>query len=187
QHSRFAAADMSSPAFRPKAISWVMTGGMAAAVFGTLLVMGTTDLLAPVTFAGCYAAMVVLCAAAMVVLSFLDIPDHRTTAAAIAIEGIKFENFALGLILLGLGWNFGFIGGTTLLTHCYQPAEANKVQAFNDFAVFATVACASLVSGQLLASFGWMSVNIAVYPLVLVALALIGWLALRREAPRAIV
>ena len=53
------------------------------------------------------------------------------------------------------------------------------------FAVFATVACASLVSGQLLAAFGWMSVNIAVFPLILLALALIGWLGLRRRAYRA--
>jgi hypothetical protein len=87
----------------------------------------------------------------------------------------------VGLILLGLGWNLGFIGGTTLLTQCYEPAEAAKVQAFNDFAVFGTVAVASLVSGQLLAWLGWLSVNVAVFPLVLVTLALIGWLALRGE------
>jgi predicted MFS family arabinose efflux permease len=273
-HSRFAAADMASPAFRPKAISWVMTGGVAAAIFGTLLVIGTTDLLAPVTFAGCYAAMAVLCACAIAVLGFLDIPHARTEvargsgrplseilrqprflvavvaatvsygmmnlvmtaspiamsdcgfgyaeaswaiqwhvlamfvpsfftghviarfgaericaaglvllglAAMVAITGIRFENFALGLVLLGLGWNLGFIGGTTLLTQCYEPAEAAKVQAFNDFAVFATVACASLLSGQLLAWFGWLSVNIAVFPLVLTALALFGWLALQRQ------
>ena len=57
---RFAAADLASPAFRPKAISWVMTGGIVAALFGTLLVMGTVDLLAPVTFAGTWLAMAVL-------------------------------------------------------------------------------------------------------------------------------
>jgi predicted MFS family arabinose efflux permease len=88
------------------------------------------------------------------------------------------------LILLGLGWNFGFIGGTTLLTYCYEPAEAGKVQAFNDFAVFATVACGSLLSGQLLDRLGWTSVNLAVFPPLVIALALITWLALRRS-PRA--
>jgi MFS family permease len=100
-------------------------------------------------------------------------------AAAIAVAGIHFENFAISLILLGLGWNFGFIGGTTLLTRCYQPAEAAKVQAFNDFTVFATVACASLLSGQILAVLGWVSVNMAVFPFVLPALLFMGWLALR--------
>src|SRR6185436_21080276 len=92
------------------------------------------------------------------------------------VLGISFGHFAVNLILLGLGWNFGFIGGTTLLTQCYEPAEASKVQAFNDFAVFATVAGASFLSGQLLASLGWISVNIAVFPLVFAALVLIGWL-----------
>ena len=93
-----------------------------------------------------------------------------------------FGNFAVNLILLGLGWNFGFIGGTTLLTDCYRPAERAKVQGLNDFAVFGTVAVASLTSGKLLYWFGWGSVNIAIFPIVAVALSLILWVTLRRRA-----
>jgi MFS family permease len=275
QHSRFAAADMASPAFRPKAISWVMTGGVAAGLIGTSLVMFTTDLLAPVTFAGCYAAMIVICTLAIGVMGLVDIPLWDETAArgttrplreivrqprlivaviaatlsygmmnlvmtaapiamidcgfttanaawviqwhvfamfvpsfftgqiiarfgaervcatgllllgcaALAgLHGISFGHFAVNLILLGLGWNFGFIGGTTLLTDCYRPAEREKVQGLNDFAVFGTVAVASLTSGKLLDWFGWASVNIAIFPTVAVALSLILWVMLRRRA-----
>ena len=57
-------------------------------------------------------------------------------AAVAGLMGIHFENFAVGLILLGLGWNFGFIGGTTMLTATYQPAERNKAQGLNDLLVF---------------------------------------------------
>lgn len=275
QHSRFAAADMASPAFRPKAISWVMTGGVAAGLLGTSLVMFTTDLLAPVTFAGCYAAMAVICMLAIGVMGFVDIPRKEKTVAAgdarplaeivrqprlivaviaatlsygmmnlvmtaapiamidcgfstitaawaiqwhvlamfvpsfftgqliarfgaericaigllllaaaatAGLLGISFGNFAVNLILLGLGWNFGFIGGTTLLTNCYRPSERERVQGLNDFAVFGTVAIASLTSGKLLDWFGWASVNIAVFPTVVVALSLILWITLRRRA-----
>jgi MFS family permease len=269
QFFRFAAADAASPAFKPKAISWVLTGGVAATVFGTLIVMATTDLLAPVTFAGCYVAMAVLSLATVAVLAFLKLPAEPTAqasgpsrplseiirqprlivavatamlaygmmnlvmtatpiamvdcgfnvkdaswviqwhalamfvpsfftghlirrfgveiisaigmvllaAAGIAgLAGISFENFAIGLILLGLGWNFGFIGGTTMLTDCYRPAEKNKVQALNDFTIFAVVATASLTSGKLLDWFGWGAVNIAVFPAVALALVMLGWL-----------
>jgi predicted MFS family arabinose efflux permease len=274
QHSRFAAADMASPAFRPKAISWVMTGGVAAGLVGTSIVMMTTDLLAPVTFAGCYAAMVVICALAIAAMSFVDIPRKENSvatgagrplieilsqprfivaviaatlsygmmnlvmtaapiamidcgfttagaawaiqwhvlamfvpsfftgriitrfgaekvcatglallaaAAAAGLAGISFGHFAVNLILLGLGWNFGFIGGTTLLTECYRPAEREKVQGLNDFAVFGTVAVASLSSGKLLDWFGWASVNIAVLPTVALALSLILWAMIKRR------
>jgi MFS family permease len=268
QHSRFAAADMASPAFKGKAISWVMTGGVVAAVVGTGLVMLTVDLLAPVTFAGCYLTMTILSVATIALMTLLDIP-HRgaevhvesarplmeivtrpgaivaiaaatlaygmmnlvMTAAPIAmidcgfstgnaawviqwhvlamfvpsfftgnliarfgaervcmtglallagagiagLAGIDFHFFAIDLILLGLGWNFGFIGGTTLLTHCYRPAEREKVQAFNDFVVFGMVAVASLTSGKLLDLHGWAGVNIAIFPAVALALALILW------------
>ena len=267
---RFAAADLASPAFRPKAISWVMTGGVVAALFGTLLVMGTVDLFAPVTFAGSYAAMAVLALLCIGILFFVDIPivlpeapgsaaarpllaiasqpryvvavaigmfsygimilvmtatpvamiacgfnvqdsswviqwhalamfvpsfftgtviqrfgSERvaatgmlllTAAAVSGLMGIHFDNFAVGLILLGLGWNFGFIGATTMLTGCYEPSERNKAQGLNDFLIFGTTALASLAAGQLLAGFGWNSVNYAVFPMVALALALIGWL-----------
>jgi MFS family permease len=90
--------------------------------------------------------------------------------------GINFGNFAVGLVLLGLGWNFGFIGGTTLLTGTYESSERNKAQGLNDFLIFGTTALASLGAGKLLAGSGWSAVNYAVFPMVAVALAMIGWL-----------
>ena len=106
-------------------------------------------------------------------------------AAAVAgLMGIRFENFAVGLILLGLGWNFGFIGGTTLLTTTYESAERNKAQGLNDFLVFGTTALTSLSAGKLLAWFGWDAVNYAVFPMVLLALVMIGWLMTHRASPK---
>lgn len=98
------------------------------------------------------------------------------TAAIAGLAGVAFINFSVGLVLLGLGWNFGFIGATTMVTECYQPAEKSKVQAFNDFAVFATVAVASLTSGKLFASIGWDAVNMALFPMVAIAVLALIWL-----------
>lgn len=271
---RFAAADTASPAFRPKVISWVMTGGVIAALIGTMTVMATVDLFAPITFAGTWAAMAVISLVAAVLLIPLDIPNisqadaptgrplgviarqpryivaaltamlsygimvlvmtatpvamlgcgfsvqdsswviqwHALAmfvpsfftgnlisrfgaekisaigmlllvgAAVSGLMGIRFENFAIGLILLGLGWNFGFIGGTSLLTVTYEAAERNKAQGLNDFLVFGTTALASLSAGKLLASYGWDAVNYAVFPMVVLALVMIAWLMTHRRA-----
>ena len=266
---RFAAADTASPAFRPKAISWVMTGGIVAALVGTFMVMATTNLFAPVTFAGTWVAMAVLALVGAAILLLIDIPltqKHDAPsgrplgviarqpryivaamtamlafgimvlvmtatpvamlgcgfsvkdsswviqwhalamfvpsfftgslitrfgaekisaigmlllvgAAVSGLLGIHFENFAIGLILLGLGWNFGYIGGTTMLTETYEPEEKNKAQGLNDFLVFTTTAVTSLMAGKLLAWFGWEGVNYAVFPMVVLALVMIVWLA----------
>jgi MFS family permease len=99
------------------------------------------------------------------------------TAAVVAMLGIDFANFALALILLGLGWNFGFIGGTTLLTGTYAPSERAKVQGFNDFAISVTMAIASLSSGKLLSGLGWNAVNMAVFPMAALGIVLVVWLA----------
>jgi MFS family permease len=268
---RFAATDLASPEFRPKAISWVMTGGVVAALFGSLLVIVTVDLLAPVTFAGTWAVMALIALASTGILLGLDIPITKqdsagsgrplaviamqpryivaattgmlsygvmmlvmtatpvamiacgftvgdsswviqwhalamfapsfftghliirfgaerisavgmvllTGAAVSGLLGINFGNFAVGLVLLGLGWNFAFIGGTTLLTGTYAPSERNKAQGLNDFLIFGTTALASLSAGWLLDRIGWDAVNYAVFPMVAVALAMIGWLLLR--------
>jgi MFS family permease len=270
---RFAAADTASPAFKPKAISWVMTGGIIAALIGTVLVMYSVDLLAPVTFAGTWVVMSLLALAGAAILLAVDVPltdkhdapsgralsiiarQPRYIVAALTamlaygimmlvmtatpvamlgcgfsvqdsswviqwhalamfvpsfftgslitrfgaervsafgmlllvgaavsgLLGIHFENFAVGLILLGLGWNFGFIGGTTLLTDTYEPEERNKAQGLNDFLVFSTTAATSLSAGKLLAWFGWSGVNYAVLPMVVLALVMIGWLATRKR------
>jgi len=271
---RFAAADTASPAFRPKAISWVLTGGILAAVAGSTMVMKTVNLFAPVVFSGTWAAMAALALAASLLLIPLDIPKvteaHAPSgrplaeiatqpryivaalsamlsygimvlvmtatpvamlgcdftvndsawviqwhaiamflpsfftgslivrfgaervaafgmlllvgAAVSGLMGIRFENFAIGLILLGLGWNFGFLGGTTLLTTTYEPAEKNKAQGLNDLMVFCTNAVTSLGAGVLLAGYGWNAVNYAVFPMVALALVMIGWLMTHRTA-----
>lgn len=103
-------------------------------------------------------------------------------AAAIGTAGISLWHFWIGLALLGVGWNFAFIGATTMVTHCHRPNERNKVQAFNDFLVFGSMAIGSFSSGQLLASFGWATVNEVVFPVVLAAGALLVWSTLRRRA-----
>ncbi|HSJ42086.1 MAG TPA: MFS transporter [Xanthobacteraceae bacterium] len=103
-------------------------------------------------------------------------------AAAIGIAGISLWHFWIGLALLDVGWNFAFIGATTMVTHCHRPNERNKVQAFNDFLVFGSMAIGSFSSGQLLASFGWATVNEVVFPVVLASGALLVWSALRRRA-----
>jgi MFS family permease len=96
-------------------------------------------------------------------------------SAVIGLSGISIAHFWVTLILLGLGWNFGFIGATALVTDCYRPEERAKVQAANDFLIFGSVAVASFSSGKLLNAGGWDSVNWLVFPPVAVALVLLAW------------
>lgn len=105
---------------------------------------------------------------------------------AIALTGIEFLNFLSGLILLGVGWNFLFIGGTTLLTEAYRPAERAKTQAAHDFLMFGAVSLASFSAGGLLDAWGWQSVNLTVLPflgLALIAVAGLGTLRWRNSVP----
>src|SRR6266545_3629536 len=104
-------------------------------------------------------------------------------AAVIGIAGISLWHFWIGLALLGVGWNFAFIGATTMVTQCHRPNERNKVQAFNDFLVFGSMAIGSFSSGALLASFGWATVNEVVFPVVLAAVALLMWGPLQGRLP----
>lgn len=266
---RFAANETASPSTRHMAISWVLTGGIIAAVTGTLLANATAELLAPFTFMASYIAsaflaliaignylflrlprttaeeiagpkrswgellqqprLVVAMASAMISYGLMNlmmtaapvamvgcgfassdaswviqwhvlamfVPSFFTghlmrqwgvaqvtaigmlllvAAAVVAMLGLEFDKFAVSLILLGLGWNFGFIGATTLLTETYRPAERGKVQAVNDFGVAVTMSIASLGSGKLLDIFGWNAVAITIYPLAALALVLIVWL-----------
>ena len=85
------------------------------------------------------------------------------------------------LTLLGLGWNFAFIGATTHRDLCHRPEERNKVQSFNDFLVFGSMAIGSFASGKLLAHFGWDAVNSVVFPPILAAGGLLVWLMLRQR------
>jgi MFS family permease len=94
-------------------------------------------------------------------------------AAGIGIAGITLWHFWIGLALLGVGWNFAFIGATTMVTQCYRPNERNRVQAFNDFLIFGSMAIGSFSSGKLLANFGWDVVNEVTIPFVLAACVLL--------------
>jgi len=272
QAYRFAAADTASEAFRPKAISWVMVGGIASAIVGSQLVIVSKDLWLPYMFAGTYLAQALLALVSMAVLTLVNIPkpparvdgqegralaeiarqprfiaavtcgvasyammnlvmtsaplamvdcNHSVTeatlglqwhvlgmfapsfftgglimrfgverivalgfglivlASGIAIAGTGLWHFWIALALLGVGWNFAFIGATTMVTQCHRANERNRVQAFNDFMVFGAVALASFSSGKLLASFGWTAVNEVVFPVVLAAGALLAWTMLR--------
>ncbi|MEO0976035.1 MAG: MFS transporter [Pseudomonadota bacterium] len=270
QQYRFAAADTASDAFKPKAISWVLAGGVLAGVVGPQTVIATKDMFAPIMFAGTYLAQAGLALMSLFLLVFIRIPKPpvqnrkqgggrplRTimaqprfivaaacgicsyalmslvmtatplamiacglteTDAALGIQwhvlamfgpsfftgsliarfgkerivsiglsllagcsivalmGIELAHFWTALVLLGLGWNFGFIGATAMLTDTYRPEERNMVQAVNDFLVFGFVAAASFSSGALLNAFGWGTVNVLVFPFVVLCIGLLVWL-----------
>jgi MFS family permease len=273
---RFGAADTASAEFRPKAVSWVMAGGLFAAILGPQLVIFTKDLTPPYLFAASYIGqglfavvagifivlffrapsfvqdsaagrgrplaeivrnprfvVSVVCGVASYALMNLMMTSaplamfdcgHSVTDAALGIQwhvlamygpsfftgslilrfgvapvtavgliilglaavvglsGLTVGHFWLALILLGVGWNFSFIGATTMLTDCYRPNERNKVQAFNDFLIFGSMAVGSFASGTMLAHYGWYLVNIVMFPVVAVAGAMLLWLTLRERA-----
>jgi predicted MFS family arabinose efflux permease len=271
QSYRFAAADTASDAYRPKVVSWVLAGGIFAAVIGPQLVIFTKDLLSPYLFAASYLGQSACALAAAFVLQFVKVPPlapsrhdrarplgeiarssrfivavacgmasygmmnmvmpsaplamvgcgHTVTeatlgiqwhvlamyapsfitgslvarfgveritgiglaliaaAAAVNIAGLTVAHFWGALVLLGAGWNLSFIGATTMVTQCHRPRERNKVQAFNDFLIFGSMALTSFSSGQLLDKFGWTAINEVIFPTIFIAGALLVWLALR--------
>jgi MFS family permease len=279
QQYRFAAADSGSPAFQAKAIAWVLSGGIAAAIIGPQTAILTRNLFAPIPFAGAFFAGACLAAIALFVLSFLSgsarLPPRSlqgsggrplaeivrqprfivavlcaigsysmmtlvmTAAplamvacglgednaalgiqwhvlamfgpsfftgrliarfgaariiavglvllagcAAVALSGIDVAHFWLAIILLGLGWNFGFVGATTMVTTTYRMEERAKVQGFNDLLVFGVVAAASFSSGALFSTVGWSWINLVVFPIVLLcSLALATLFLSGRGAP----
>jgi len=97
--------------------------------------------------------------------------------AAVNVSGIEFMNFFIANVLVGIGWNFTYIGGSTLLTRTYRAAERAKVQASHDFVVFATTALAAGLAGVLHARIGWTYVNLAALPMMLVVMLSALWLA----------
>lgn len=97
-------------------------------------------------------------------------------AVGCALAGTGVLNFWLALFVLGLGWNFMYVGGSALLSECHTPAERAKTQAANDFAVFITMSISSVSSGMLLHASGWHAVNYGTVPFLLLALAATGWL-----------
>ncbi len=275
---RFAATDTASDEYRPKAISYVMAGGLVAAVIGPQLVKLTADAMV-VPFLGSYIAVIALNLVGSLLFLFLDIPKPpaplpdsprarsriellRNPRIAVAIicamvsyalmnlvmtstplavvgcgfdkadaadvvtghvlamfapsfftghlinrfgvekivalglvilagagvvglAGVTLENFFVALILLGVGWNFGFIGATTMLAEAHRPEERGRVQGMNDMLVFGCVTVASVASGGLMncsggtAVEGWTAVNIAMVPFLTLAGGALIWLALR--------
>ena len=101
---------------------------------------------------------------------------------AVALSGVLVVNFWWALLLLGVGWNFLYVGGTTLLTECYRVSEKAKAQGTHDFLVFLTTATSSFSSGLLMNSNGWQMLNYAALPVLAVIGAAIAWLALKRRA-----
>ena len=272
---RFAALDTASDALRPKVISYVLAGGLLAAVIGPQLVKVTAHALV-VPYLATYFAVIALNVFGSVVFLFLatPVPDTEyqeegisrtrwqllqdpkilismfcamvsyalmnlmmtstplavvgcgfdenraadvvsahvlamflpsfftghliekygaeriigiglvllTISAFAGLSGVDLGNFFAALILLGLGWNFGFIGATTLLANSYAPSERAKVQGLNDFLVFGSVTAASFGSGWLMNCSGssvvkgWSSVNIAMLPWLLLAAIALLWL-----------
>lgn len=265
---RFAAADVSTDAFRSKAISYVLAGSIVAALLGPTLARNTADLMS-VQFAGVYLALIVVYLLVACIVSFIDIPrptveqrkaggrplsniarqpkfiiavcaatfgylvmSFLMTVTPIAmgvcgftfsdssyviqahilgmyapafvtghlinrfgvnniliagsvlcgasivihLSGIGFMNFLFGLVLVGVGWNFLFTGGTTLLTQTYTPAEKAKVQGLNDFFIWGTISIGAVTSGAVQHSVGWSAVNLVMAPLVLIVFATTLWL-----------
>lgn len=281
---RFAAADTASDAFRPKAISWVMAGGLLSAVIGPQLVKATAQSLV-VPFLGTYLAVIALNLLGMFLFVGLRIPRPRASVAgeplgrsrgelirtpriavamicatvsyalmnlvmtssplavvgcgfktsnaadvvtahvlamyapsfitghviarfgvervialgltilagagAVAMAGVELENFFIALMLLGLGWNFGFIGATTMLTAAQRPEERGRLQGLNDLVVFGGVTMASFSSGGLMncsggsVQAGWQLVNMAMLPFLVLAGGALIWLWMRPSETRA--
>src|ERR1700733_8962405 len=267
QSYRFAAADGASAAFRPKAVSWVMAGGVFAGVLGPQLVQWTMDIWPPYMFAFSFAMQAVVALVAMAVLAGVDAPKPapadlhggrplfeivsqprfiaaalcgviaypimnlvmtsaplamkmcgltgsdsnfgiqwhmvamygpsfftgsliarfgaprivalglalEAVAATIGLTGITAPHFWATFVVLGVGWNFGFVGASALVLETHLPQEKNKVQAFNDFLVFGTMAIGSFSSGQLLANYGWNAVNLVVFPPVALGLIVLAF------------
>jgi MFS family permease len=118
----------------------------------------------------------------------------RTTIAAgavvllfcgiVALSGTSMIHFAAALFVCGVGWNWMYIGGTTLLTETYKTEERAKAQACNEFIMFAAVTAMSFATGFVLRDHGWDGIQYAAMPLLVVALAIIGWSGLRRSQKR---
>ncbi|QKD04297.1 MFS transporter [Mesorhizobium loti] len=94
--------------------------------------------------------------------------------AIVALSGLALWHFWTSLILLGLGWNFGFIGATAMVAASYRPSEKGKVQGFHDFVLFGSVACASLLSGMVYNAWGWEMLNWMIFPVTVLCLVALG-------------
>ncbi len=101
---------------------------------------------------------------------------------AISLSGVSVAHFWWSLVLLGLGWNFMFVGGSALLTECYLPSEKARAQGLHDLLVFCTTATSSFASGLLLKANGWVILNYVALPFLIVAMVAIVWMLSQRRA-----
>jgi MFS family permease len=108
----------------------------------------------------------------------------NVASISIALSGISVSQFWWSLVFLGVGWNFLYIGGTTLLTETYRPEERAKAQGTNDFTIFAVMAVSSLTSGMTVTSAGWERVNLYALPLLGITALAVVWLAVTDRRPR---
>src|SRR3989338_1541866 len=172
QYYRFAAADTVQETNKGKAISFVMTAGPIAmhhcghssSSSATVIQWHLLGMFVPSFFTGILIKKIGVYN--VILIGILVLCLH----VVIALTGTDFMHFISGLIFLGVGWNFMYIGGSTLLTHVYYPAEKEKTQAFHDFLVFAVITGSSFLAGTLLKYWGWHGVNLAIIPLLLLAL-----------------
>ena len=106
------------------------------------------------------------------------------SCVAMSLSGVAIWQFWLALVLLGVGWNFMYTGGTTLLTETYSPAERAKTQGLNDAIVFTVMLVSSFSSGALVSAAGWERMNVGALPLIAVVTCAAIWLAwLRARRP----
>jgi MFS family permease len=106
-------------------------------------------------------------------------------SGAVALSGLGLMHFWISLILLGIGWNFGFIGATAMVADAHTPAERSKAQGANDFMVFGVVAAASFFSGSLLHASGWQLINWLIFPAVAFVLVPLLWRSARAKSKAA--
>jgi MFS family permease len=102
--------------------------------------------------------------------------------AVVALQGVTLPHFVAALVLVGIGWNFMYTGGTTLLTEAYSPSEKARTQGANDFIVFAIMGISSFSSGALVSAAGWSTMNIGALPVLLAIGLAVLWYARRRVA-----
>jgi MFS family permease len=103
----------------------------------------------------------------------------------VALSGVAVANFWWSLVLLGVGWNFLYIGATTLLTETYRPEERAKAQGANEFAIFAMMTISSFSSGMIVTNAGWEKVNYAAAPLIAIVITALVFLLLKNKRARA--
>lgn len=102
-------------------------------------------------------------------------------AAFVNMAGVDVPYFVAGLVLLGIGWNFGFVAATSMLSAAYRPEEAARVQGLNEMVVFGVMALASIASGVLLETIGWQAINVLTVTAATAAILVLGWRSLRSK------